>query len=157
MDRIILIAAFIYIFFNVSGLATTNILRLTAGNTQTILAPKCFCDNCGAEITPFLQLPIISFIICKGKCRNCKIKLPLFALILEAVMLMGMFTITAVFSFSYIGVVFSYLYYEIVRVIVILKCGRRSEGFVKQYIIAVLSMIPFCLATLFVSLLYSVV
>lgn len=157
MDHIIIIVAYFLIYFNISGLATTNILRLTSGNKLPILASKCRCDNCGTPITPFFQLPIVSYIVCKGKCGNCKIKLPIGALLLEIAILIGMFAISVIFSFSGLGVTLSFLYYEIVRVIVVVKRGRRQEAFVKQYVIAVISMIPFYLLTLFVSLIYSVV
>lgn len=157
MDHIIIIVAYFLIYFNISGLATTNILRLTSGNKLPILASKCRCDNCGTPITPFFQLPIVSYIVCKGKCRNCKIKLPIGALLLEIAILIGMFAISVIFSFSGLGVTLSFLYYEIVRVIVVVKRGRRQESFVKQYVIAAISMIPFYLLTLFVSLIYSVV
>ena len=62
MNQIIIITAFFLAYFMVSGLATTNILRLTSGNTLPVLSSKCVCDSCGKKITPFFQLPIISFI-----------------------------------------------------------------------------------------------
>ncbi len=157
MAQIIIIIAFFLIYFNVCGLATTNILRLTSGNNLPILASKCKCDNCGATITPFFQLPIVSYIICKGRCRKCKIKLPLDALFLEIFVLIGMFILSVVLSYSFLGVTFSFVYYEIIRVISVIKKGRRQESFVKQYVIAVLAMIPFYLITLFVSLIYGVI
>jgi len=157
MEQIIFIAAFVLIYFHISGLATTNILRLTAGNTLPVLASKCVCDHCGAPITPLLQLPIISYLICRGKCRNCKVKLPVDALLLEILMWVGMIVLSAVFGFSLQGVTLSFLYYELVRILLVVKKGRRQERFGKQYGIAVLAMIPFYLITLFVALLYSAV
>lgn len=157
MDKLIIILAFFLIYFNICGLATTNILRLTSGNKLPIIASTCKCDKCGTSITPFFQLPIISYIVCKGRCRNCKIKLPGDALILEIFVLTGMFMLSAAFSFSTLGITLSFIYYEIVRIILIVKKGRRQDAFAKQYVIAVLSMIPFYLITLWVSLLYNVV
>lgn len=157
MERIVLAGAFFLVYFMIGGLATTNILRLTAGNRLPVRSSKCVCDNCGARITPFLQLPIISYVICKGRCRSCQIKLPVSALLLEIFVLAGMFGISCALSFSFLGVTVSFVYYEIVRVILILKEGRREEAFGKQYVIAMLSMIPFYLITLFVSLLYATV
>ena len=157
MERIILMVSFFLAYFMMGGLATTNILRLTSGNQLPVRSSRCVCDHCGVAITPFYQLPIISYVICHGRCRNCKINLPVGALLLEIFVLLGMFGISAVLSFSFWGVTLSFLYYEIVRNIMIIKKGRRENAFVKQYIISVLSMIPFYSITLFISLLYGVI
>ena len=155
MNIIIIYFAFFFICFNISGLGTTNILRLTSGNTMPVLASKCYCDNCGKAISSFYQLPIISYVLCKGKCKNCKIKLPVYALMLELILLTGMFFVLVIFDFSVIGVTCSFIYYEIVRVITVIIKQKRENGFLKQYFIAVLAMVPFYLMTLFVSLIYS--
>lgn len=157
MDQIIIIVAFFFVYFHISGLTTTNMLRLTKGNTLPVLASKCVCDKCGAPIKPFYQLPIISFILCKGRCRNCKTKIPLDGLILEIVTLVGMFIVSCLFSFSFLGVTLSFVYYEVIRLLTILKNGKRDRHFAKQYIIAVLAMIPFYLMTMFVALIYKAV
>ena len=157
MEKIVFYIAFFLICFHISGLATTNMLRLTRGNTRPVLDSKCCCDKCGHSIPPILQLPIVSYIICKGKCRNCKTQIPVFPLVLELVILCGMFLLQSVFGVSLLGVTLSFAYYEIVRVVVILKEGRREIAFAKQYVVAVLSMIPFYVMTIFVSLLYDTV
>lgn len=157
LDRIIITVAFFFIYFHIGGLATTNILRLTKGNKLPVLSSTCVCNNCGERIKPLYQLPIVSFLLCKGKCRNCRMKIPVGALALEVVVLTGMFAVSVLFSFSYIGVTFSFVYYEAVRVLVIMKNGKRESDFVKQYIIAVAAMIPFYLITLFVGMIYKAV
>lgn len=155
--KTIFYVAFFLICFNIGGLATTNILRLTSGNDMPILFSKCCCSNCGASISPILQLPIVSYIICKGRCRKCKAKIPILGLILEIIILFGMFLLEIVFEFSLIGITLSFIYYEIVRVLVILKDGKRENNFIKQYIIAVIAMLPYYIMTMFVSVLYGTV
>lgn len=157
MERVILYIAFFLICFNIGGLATTNILRLTSGNNLSVLSSKCYCDNCGKSISPFFQLPIVSYIICKGKCKICKAKIPGFPLFLEIIILIGMFLLFFCFDFSVFGVTIGFLYYEVLRIIVIVKKGKRNTGFALQYIISVLSMIPYYAMTVFVSVLYAVV
>lgn len=157
MEQSVIILAFFFIYYNVCGLSTTNILRLTYGNESPVLASKCVCDRCGTPITPYYQLPIISFILCKGMCRKCKAKIPVESLCLEIAVLVGMFAISALLSFSCVGVVLSFVYYEVVRIILIVKCRKRNSDFVKQYIIAVLAMLPHLLTTLFVALIYGAV
>lgn len=157
MEAIIVYVALFLIYFHIGGLATTNIIRLTKGNASSVLAANCICDNCGSKIPPILQLPVVSFIICKGKCKNCGIKIPTFPLILELATMIGMFLISVAFNLSVLGITASFLYYEILRIIIIYLKGRRNSKFIKNYIIAVLSMIPFYLLTLFVSLIYSLI
>lgn len=155
--HLIFIFAFFLIYYNIGGLATTNILRLTKGNHLTIHSSKCICDNCGSMIPPLLQLPIISFLVCKGKCRNCGSSIPLYPLLLEITIFIGMSVISLVFSFSLLGIVLSFLYYELIRIIVVIIRGKREIDFKKQYLIAVFSMIPFLIPCLFVSALYSTI
>ena len=157
MNQLIIITAFFLAYFMVSGLATTNILRLTSGNTLPVLSSKCVCDNCGKKITPFFQLPIISFILCRGKCRSCKAKIPVYPLILECVICFGMFITALIFKFSYVGVFVSFVFYEAVRIFMVIKKGKRDSDFPKQYAVAVFAMLPFLLLILFIALLYQIV
>lgn len=157
IESIIIYIALFLIYFHIGGLATTNIIRLTKGNSSPVLASKCVCDNCGSKIPALLQLPVVSFIICKGKCKNCGIKIPIYPLILELVTMIGMFLVSVAFKLSILGVTASFLYYEVLRIILICLKGKRGSDFTKNYIVAVLSMIPFYLLTLFVSLIYSLI
>lgn len=155
IEHIIIYIALFLIYFHIGGLATTNIIRLTKGNTSPILASKCICDNCGSKIPPLLQLPVISYIACKGKCKNCGIKIPIYPLVLEVATMIGMFFVSVLFNLSIIGITVSFLYYELLRILIICIKGKRESNFTKNYFVAVLSMIPFYILTLFVSLIYS--
>lgn len=156
-NHFVVIISLFFVYFHISGLATTNILRLTAGSTTPILASNCYCDSCGATIPPLLQLPIISYIVCKGKCRSCGAQIPIFPFVLELTILSGMYVITILLECTFLAVSLSFLFYELVRIVTLVLLGRRSEQFAKQYLIAVLSMLPFYVLTLFVALLYSLV
>jgi len=87
----------------------------------------------------------------------CKSKIPIDGLILEIVVLIGMFLLSFFWNFSFLGVTISFVYYEIVRVFVVVNKGKRASLFAKQYLIAMMAMIPFYLMTLFVSLIYTAV
>lgn len=156
-NQTIVIASLYLIFFHISGLSTTNILRLTSGNTQSILSSKCYCDTCGMRISPFWQLPILSYIICKGKCRSCNSKIPLFPLFLEITIFSGMSLITSFFQYNFAGICLSFVFYELIRILTIVFKGKRNLQFTKQYLIAVISMIPFFLSALFIAFLYNIV
>lgn len=61
----------------------------------SIVSPPSFCPNCKSKIKFYDNIPIISYIILKGKCRNCRIKIPLRYLIVEILM-------AFLFLFSYL-------------------------------------------------------
>lgn len=157
MERLILQLGLFTIYFHIGGLATTNILRLTRGNKADVNYRYCTCDNCGYFIPPMLQFPVISYVITKGKCKNCGIEIPTFPLGLEIIVIVGMFLLTALTDFTPIGVLLSFVYYEVIRVIVIRKLGKREEDYTKQYRKAMISMLPFVLCSLFIVFLYGIV
>jgi leader peptidase (prepilin peptidase) / N-methyltransferase len=51
-------------FFNVVG------LRLP--NKKSIVSPRSSCSNCGHQLKPNELIPIISYLLQKGKCRGCQ-------------------------------------------------------------------------------------
>lgn len=140
-------------YFIIGGLATTNILRLLKGSNLPVLSSECHCDNCGMKIGPLNQMPIVSFIACKGRCRKCGIKLPLDALLLEIIIFIGMTVFSVICSFSFIGVLCSFIFYEAVRIVFIIKYGKRENEFAKQYFMALLALVPFFLLLEFMALL----
>lgn len=128
-------------YFTVGGLSTTNILRLLKGSTLHVYSSKCTCQNCGMKISVLNQAPIISYIACGGKCKKCKIPLPISALVLEVLVFVGMTLITALFRFSPLGVLTSFCYYEILKICYIIKYRRRENSFLSQYLLSFLSIL----------------
>lgn len=140
---IIIKFAICFSYFMIGGLATTNILRLLKGSTLHVYSSKCFCANCHMKIGFFNQMPIVSYIACRGKCKNCKTPIPRGPLMLEISVFVGMSLISAIGKFSPLSVLIGFLYYEVIRIICIVKEGKREEAFLSQYILAVIAMIPY--------------
>jgi len=46
------------------------IYRLPMGGS--LLRPRSHCPKCGSPIQPYDNIPIISFFLLRGRCRNCK-------------------------------------------------------------------------------------
>ena len=44
---------------------------------KSILFPNSFCPKCGAKIRAWDNIPVLSFILLKGKCRKCRTKISL--------------------------------------------------------------------------------
>lgn len=49
------------------------ILRIPAD--KSIVLPSSSCTNCGKGIAPYDNIPVLSWLILRGKCRNCKTKI----------------------------------------------------------------------------------
>ena len=43
---------------------------------KNIVKGRSFCPNCNSKILWFDNIPIISFIFLKAKCRNCEFRIP---------------------------------------------------------------------------------
>lgn len=54
-------------------------------NNMSIIKPNSFCPNCKHEIKWYDNIPIISYIVLKGKCRYCKNKIGISSFLLELV------------------------------------------------------------------------
>ena len=76
MDKELLI--FIYILFGVVGLSVGSFLnvvvyRLPEG--MSLAKPSSHCPKCNSPIKWYDNIPLLSYIILGGKCRNCKEKI----------------------------------------------------------------------------------
>jgi leader peptidase (prepilin peptidase)/N-methyltransferase len=49
------------------------ILRIPAG--KSVVRPSSRCPKCNKEIKPYDNIPVVSWLILGGKCRNCKAKI----------------------------------------------------------------------------------
>ena len=71
MDIGYLMALFSILFGLVLGsFANVCIFRVPLG--QSIVRPPSTCPQCGRRIKFYDNIPIVSYILLKGKCRNCR-------------------------------------------------------------------------------------
>ena len=76
----------IYVFFLGSVFASffgVIIDRVPRG--VSIVSPASKCDYCGHVLKWYENIPIFSYLFLKGKCSNCKTKIPCFLFVLEIV------------------------------------------------------------------------
>lgn len=65
-----MIPAFAFLYGAVIGsFLNVCILRLPAD--QSVVAPRSRCPRCGNGIAPYDNIPILSWLILRGRCRNC--------------------------------------------------------------------------------------
>ncbi len=49
-----------------------NVVALRAFTGESIVLPPSKCPKCGEKIKPYDNIPVLSYLILGGKCRNCK-------------------------------------------------------------------------------------
>lgn len=62
---------FIFIFGAIVG-SFLNVVIHRVPNEESIIFPNSACPNCKKPIKPYDNIPIISWLILGGKCRNCR-------------------------------------------------------------------------------------
>ena len=80
MESIYLIIFFI--FGAVMG-SFYHVVATRLSNDESIISPPSHCPKCGARLKWYENIPIISYMIQKGKCRNCHSKIPISYWIVE--------------------------------------------------------------------------
>ena len=65
---------FIFIFGTIVG-SFLNVVILRLHNKKSFLKGRSSCPNCKKQIAWYDNIPILSFIILKGRCRHCKAKI----------------------------------------------------------------------------------
>ena len=79
-----------------------NVCMYRMPRNLSILTPKSHCTNCKKFINWYDNIPIISYVILKGKCRNCGSKISSMYPIVEFVCGLLFLSMYFLFGFSYI-------------------------------------------------------
>lgn len=74
----------IFIFGSIMG-SFLNVLAVRLSNNESIIYPRSHCHNCNHKLKWYELIPIISYIIQKGKSRCCHTRIPISYLIVEIV------------------------------------------------------------------------
>jgi leader peptidase (prepilin peptidase) / N-methyltransferase len=67
-----------YIYIFILGLLIGSFLNVCIyriPKEESIINPPSHCTNCGARLTPLDLVPVFSFLVLRGKCRYCGIKI----------------------------------------------------------------------------------
>src|SRR5215212_9091599 len=49
-----------------------NVVIYRVPNRESVVWPASHCPNCGEPLRPTDNLPLISYLLLRGRCRNCK-------------------------------------------------------------------------------------
>jgi leader peptidase (prepilin peptidase)/N-methyltransferase len=65
--------AYIFVFLFGSAIGSfLNVVIHRVPNEESIVFPNSACPKCGSLIRPYDNIPIVSWLLLSGKCRNCK-------------------------------------------------------------------------------------
>jgi leader peptidase (prepilin peptidase)/N-methyltransferase len=77
-----------YLIFIITGLAVGSFLEVVIYRVPrklSIVRPASFCPNCKKKIAFYDNIPVLSYIILRGRCRYCKSKITVTSLLVEIV------------------------------------------------------------------------
>lgn len=69
-------AIFVFLFGLLLG-SFANVCIYRLPKEKSVIRPRSYCPNCNKTIAWFDNIPVLSFITLKGRCRNCKQKISL--------------------------------------------------------------------------------
>jgi len=78
----------LYILFLVCGLVIGSFLEVVTyriPRKKSIVKPGSYCPECNGKIAFYDNIPLISYIVLRGRCRNCKARISSKTIILEII------------------------------------------------------------------------
>ncbi|MFV1952135.1 MAG: A24 family peptidase, partial [Nitrospinota bacterium] len=76
MDEInIFLPFFVFLVGTIIG-SFCNVCIYRLPKKRSIVLPGSFCPRCETPIRPIDNIPLISFILLRGRCRNCRERIP---------------------------------------------------------------------------------
>ena len=70
-----------------AGLAVGSFLNVCIDRlpaAQSLLRPRSRCDACGTPLTTRDLIPVVSYVLLRGRCRQCSATIPLRTPLVEA-------------------------------------------------------------------------
>jgi leader peptidase (prepilin peptidase)/N-methyltransferase len=93
----LVIGAFVFLFGLVLGsFLNVCIVRIPSG--KSVVLPASACPQCGTAIRPYDNVPVLSYLVLRGKCRGCKAQISLMYPVVEA--LTGLLFLGCYFAFG---------------------------------------------------------
>ena len=91
----------IYLIIFLCGISVGSFLEVVVFRVPrglSIIKPGSYCPECKGKIRFYDNIPLISYILLRGRCRNCKAKISPFSFIME--LLTGLLFILNFFYFG---------------------------------------------------------
>lgn len=82
--EILLKIIFFFVGASVGSFLNVLIYRLPLG--LSVVSPRSSCPGCKTPIAWYLNIPVLSYLLLRGKCLSCKNSIPLFYFLTEVLM-----------------------------------------------------------------------
>lgn len=69
-----MIAAYVFILGLLFG-SFYNVVGMRLPNNESIIKPGSHCPKCNHKLNWYENIPVLSYVFLKGKCKNCKTKI----------------------------------------------------------------------------------
>lgn len=66
---------------------------------ESVASPGSHCPGCGAQIKAYDNVPVLSYLLLRGRCRNCEMRIPVSYPVVEA-LTAGLFG-AAIYAFGF--------------------------------------------------------
>ena len=86
---------------------------------RSILKPGSACPNCSSKIRFYDNIPVLSYLVLKGKCRSCDQSISIRYLLVELLTAGFTATVAAVFGMTSLGATYLVLVYILIVITVI--------------------------------------
>jgi leader peptidase (prepilin peptidase)/N-methyltransferase len=54
-----------------------NVVIARVPNGESVVSPRSRCPGCGTEIAPRDNVPVLSWLLLRGRCRTCRMRIPI--------------------------------------------------------------------------------
>tara|TARA_B100000674_G_scaffold123771_1_gene94835 strand:+ start:53 stop:811 length:759 start_codon:yes stop_codon:yes gene_type:complete len=122
--------------------ANVCIIRMPQG--KGVVVGRSFCVKCKKKIQWFDNIPIISYLLLKSKCRNCKTKISFQYFLVESISLINFIVLYLIFGISLttllliiLSVVFLIIFFIDLKYYIIpnsLTYSMMILGFIKSFV-----------------------
>jgi leader peptidase (prepilin peptidase)/N-methyltransferase len=68
--------AFLIVLFGLAWGSFLNVVIFRIPREMSLLKPPSTCPKCGKAIKPYDNIPVLSYLILRGKCRHCGFGIP---------------------------------------------------------------------------------
>ena len=118
-----LIEVSIFIFgLCIGSFLNVCIYRLPA--SKSIVHPRSMCSNCGTLVAAYDNIPVLSYLWLKGRCRHCQIKISLRYPIVE--LLGGLFALGTFLKFGLtLEALIYYLFFAALLIVAFIDIDHR--------------------------------
>ena len=112
----VIIAIYIFIIGTIMG-SFFNVVAHRLSNNESIIKPGSHCESCQHLLKWYELIPIISFLIQGGRCRQCHIKLSWWYPLIEIIT--GLFYL---FSYLYFGLSPDFFISLVISSVLVITC-----------------------------------